>query len=183
VRRAVPLAALCLLTGCGSHGERGVPVSAARSLVLQPRDLPAGYTAIGGGAQNPFTAGGADPKRFGREAGWYADYRRPPAATAGPLIVQSQVDVFGDSGGAAHELDADRARLGNPTVSLQGVGEESFVAKVEAPGPRGAVVFTVVWRDRNVASTLVVTGLKGKLRPGQVAALARTAAARVAAAR
>jgi len=183
VRGACLLLAAVLLSGCGSHSKGGIPASAAKRLVLQPRDLPAGYTSIGGGAQNPFTAGSADPKRFGREGGWYADYRRAPGATAGALIVQSAVDVFGDSGGAGKELDAQRSRFGAANgVSLPQLGDESFAARVAAAGATGAVVYTVVWRQRNVASSLVVTGLKGKLARPNVTALARRAAARVGAA-
>lgn len=183
MRRACLLLAACVLAGCGSHSKGRIPALAAKTLVLQPRDLPAGYTSIGGGAQNPFTAGSADPERFGREGGWYADYRRAPGATAGALIVQSAVDVFGDTGGAEKEFGAQRSRFGSGNlISLPRLGDESFAARVAAAGTTGAVVYTVVWRQRNVASSLVVTGLKDKLARADVTSLARRAAARVAAA-
>jgi hypothetical protein len=176
------LAACCLLAGCGSHSESGVQVADAKRLVIQQKDLPAGYTPIGSGAQNPFTANSVDPKRFGRKGGWFADYRRPPRVTTGALIVQSEVDVFPDSKGAARELDADRGRLSTNAIPAPGVGEESFSAKVVGAGQPAAVVYTIAWRQRNAASSLVVTGLEGKLRVGQVVAIARRAAAHVAAA-
>jgi hypothetical protein len=182
MRRAAPLVAACLLAGCGGHRSSSIPVSAARTLVLQPRDLPAGYTSIGSGPQNPFTANSVDAKRYGRKGGWYADYRRPPGATSGPLIVQSQVDVFGDSGGAGRELAAERDRLGTRNAaSVPPIGSDSVASKVEGAGKEGAVVYTIVWRERNVTSSLVVTGLRGKLHAPDVARLARRAAAHVGA--
>jgi hypothetical protein len=182
-RSRLPLAALLAflaLTGCGSHAS-GVSAAQARKLVLQPADLPPGYTSIGGGAQNPFTAGSVDPKRFGRTGGWFADYRRPPAVTTGALIVQSAVDVFGDGKGAGRELTADQRRLAATAIPAPGVGEQSFAGKVVGAGKPAAVVYTLVWRQRNVTSSLVVTGLEGKLPLGQVVALARRAAAHVTA--
>jgi hypothetical protein len=183
-RSRLPLAALLAvlaLAGCGSH-ESGVSAAKARKLVLQPSDLPPGYTSIGGGASNPFTAGSADPTRFGRKGGWFADYRRPPAVTTGALIVQSAADVFGDAKGAARELAADQRRLAANAIPAPGVGEESFASRVMGAGKPAAVVYTLVWHQRNVTSSLVVTGLDGKLRIGQVVALARRAAAHVTAA-
>jgi hypothetical protein len=178
VRRVVPLLPLVLVVGCGSHAQRGIPVSDAKTLVLQPSDLPRGYTSIGAGAQNPFTAKDTDPKRFGRRGGWFADYRRPPGTTTGPLIVQSAVDIFDDSKGADRELEADRARLGTARpIAVARIGDESFAAALEGTGKPGALIYTFVWRQQNVTSSLVVTGLRGKLRLTEAVALARRAAA------
>jgi hypothetical protein len=182
VRRAGFILLAVLLVGCGSHAS-GEEVSAARAkqLVLQPADLPRGFTSIGGGAQNPFTMKGIDPERFGRTGGWFADYRRPPQATTGPLIVQSAVDVFGDSKGADRELEAVRARLGTAHgIAGPRIGDESFATRLAGTGTPGALIFTLVWRQRNVTSSLVVTGLRGRLRLSEASALARRAAARVA---
>jgi hypothetical protein len=182
VRRAGLLLVL-LVAGCGAHSVREVPASKAKELVLQPTDLRKGFVSIGSGARNPFTASSTDPKRFDREGGWFADYRRPPPATRGALIVQSEVDVFGDEKGAAKEVDADRNRLGRSnSISVPRIGDESSAARVVGSGSPPAVVYTLVWRQRNVASSLVVTGLEGKLEPGEPVALARKAAARVDAA-
>jgi hypothetical protein len=177
------LLVVSLVAGCGSHSSGEVPASKARQLVLRGSDLGGGYVSIGSGSRNPFTAGQTDPQRFGREGGWFADYRRPPPGTRGALIVQSEVDVFDDAKGASDELAADRERLGpvNAT-SISRIGDESFAARVQGSGSPPPLVYTVVWRQRNVASTLVVTGLKGKLEPKEPVALARRAAARVAAA-
>jgi hypothetical protein len=178
VRRVASLLAVALLAGCGSHAPGGIPPWKARTLVLQPPDLPPGFRSIGAGAQNPFTARDTDPKRFGRKGGWYADYRRAPGAAAGPLIVQSQVDVFGDAKGAHRELEADRARLrAARPIPVAQIGDESFAAAVEGTGAPGALIYTFVWRRQNVTSSLVVTGLRGKLRLSQAVPLARRAAA------
>jgi hypothetical protein len=179
---AVLLASGCLLCACGSHSGDTVQVSDAKRLVLQRGDLPSGYTAIGSGAQNPFTANTVDPERYGRKGGWFADYRRPPGVTTGALIVQSETDVFGDAKGARDELDADRARIEPNGLPAPQLGEEAAAGKVEGAGEPAAVVYTVAWRQDNVASSLVVTGLSGKLRLAEVLALARRAARHVTAA-
>ncbi|HEY3187484.1 MAG TPA: hypothetical protein VGJ70_08410 [Solirubrobacteraceae bacterium] len=183
MRRVAPLLVVAALAGCGSHARSGVDASKARTLVLQPSDLPDGYTSIGGGAENPFTAREVDPKRFGRKGGWFADYRRPPPATTGALIVQSTADVFGDAKGAARELAADRDRLGaDNAVAIPRIGDESLAAKMVGAGTPAALIYTIAWRQRNVASSVVVTGLNGKLGLAHAVAFARRAAARVAAA-
>jgi hypothetical protein len=169
-----------LLAGCGSHGDRGIPASRARELVLQPSDLPRGFRSIGGGAENPFTANDTDPERFGRTGGWFADYRKPPQATDGPLIVHSQVDVFDDAKGADRELESVRARFGTASsIEDPRLGEESVAAKVAGSGTPGALIYTFAWRQRNVVSTLVVSGLRGRLELSEAAALGRRAAKRV----
>jgi hypothetical protein len=150
--------------------------------VLQRGDLPSGYTEIGSGKQNPFTANSVDPKRYGRKGGWFADYRRPPGATAGALIVQSAADVFGDAKGAGRELDADRARFKAIAAPAPRLGEEAIAARLQGSGKTAALIYTFAWRRANVTSFLAVTGLAGKLNRAQAVMLARRAAARVDAA-
>jgi hypothetical protein len=180
-RRAAAAAALLLacgaVAGCGSGPDKNVQPSDAKRLVLQRGDLPAGYTAIGSGPQNPFTASSVDPKRYGRTGGWFADYRRPPGVTSGALIVQSAVDVFGDSKGAGRELDAERKRLEALAIPPPRLGDESVAAKVEGSGKPAALVYTFAWRRGNATSLLVVTGLSGKLKRSEAVELARRAAA------
>jgi hypothetical protein len=172
----------CALAGCDSGPGKNVRPTQAKRLVLQRGDLPSGYTEIGSGAQNPFTANSVDPNRYGRTGGWYADYRRPSAVTTGALIVQSAVDVFDDAKGAGRELAADRERLEALAIPPPALGDESIAAKVQGAGENAALVYTIAWRKDNVASVLVVTGLSGKLTRAEVVRLARRANARVAAA-
>lgn len=176
------LVACCALAGCGSHSGTTVQAVDAKHLVLQPGDLPSGYTEIGAGAQNPFTATSVDPKRYGRTGGWYADYRRPPGVTAGALIVQSAADVFGDAKGAGRELDADRAKVEANAIPAPRLGDESVAGKVQGAGRPAALVYTFAWRKDNVTSLLVVTGLSGRLTNAEAVRLARRANARVTAA-
>jgi hypothetical protein len=168
----------CALSGCGSHSGTNLQASDAKRLVLQRGDLPPGYTEIGAGAQNPFTANSVEPKRYGRQGGWYADYRRPPGVTTGALIVQSAVDVFGDSIGAGRELDADRTKLEPDAIPPPPFGDESVAGKVRGAGEPAALVYTIAWRRGNVTSLLVVTGLSGKLTRAEAVRLARRADAR-----
>jgi len=185
-RSACLLAVLLACAGCGSHAKPAVGAARARQLVLQQSDLPFGFTSIGSGASNPLAqAGGdADPKRFGRTGGWFADYRRPPnTTTSGPLVVQSSVDVFSGVDGARRDFTASKRRFGGGgTVRAGRLGDESYAVELVGPGTPGVRVDRFVWRSANVTASLVVTGTRRKLTLAQSSALARRQAARIASA-
>jgi hypothetical protein len=164
--------------------------SELKGLVLQPEDLPRVFVRFDEGRQARIDQQGgilAEVDRFGRQDGWKARYRRPGSpATKGPLVVESKVDVFGDSDGAEKEFAQERSDLIEglrPETSAPTLGDESFVATGTQGSGRFAVRFYLVgWRHENAAATVLANGFEGKLTRAQVVALARRQQARLAAA-
>jgi hypothetical protein len=184
VRQAVLVLAL-LLAGCSVGGGDGAAVEVGElpRLVLQPGDLPRVFRRFDEGRQviadNP---GGsrADPERFGRRDGWKARYHRQGTPqTAGPIVVESRVDLFDSSGGAEDELAAARHDLAEGELEWQpidepGLGEESFAATLVDEGAGSGVRhYHVYWRDGNVTAFLNVNGFEQRLALEQVLELAR----------
>jgi hypothetical protein len=141
-------------------------------MVLQPADLSKVFTRFDEGpvrtADTPPGARG-DPQRFGREGGWIARYKRPgSAATQGPLVVESRVDVFGGSDGAEEEFDAYRDELeslgGGRWLSLPSLGADAIGVTSGESDAHSVRYFRLVWRDSNVAASLAVNGFEGRLR-------------------
>jgi hypothetical protein len=164
--------------------------SELKGLVLQSEDLPRAFVRFDEGRQARIDQPGgilAEVDRFGRQDGWKARYRRPGSpATKGPLVVESKVDVFGDSDGAEKELAQERTDLVEGLrleTSAPTLGDESFVATGTQGSGRFAVRFYLVgWRHENAAATVLANGFEGKLTRAQVVALARRQQARLAAA-
>src|SRR3954462_57093 len=106
---AAVAAILIALSGCGSSEGSRLSEGDLAKLVLQTGDLP-GFDQFDEGRQVASDAHPGprfDPTRFGRQDGWKARYHRGGGPqTRGPLVVESRVDVFGDSGGAERDLDA-----------------------------------------------------------------------------
>ena len=120
--------------------------------------------------------------RFGRRRGWSASYRRPGSfATAGPLVVVSRVDEFGDAAGAERSLAGVRkqlARVGRALAAPR-VGDEAlaFVQTRRGAGPP-ARFFTIAWRQDQLTATLRVSGFArglGARRCSRSPALSTTA--------
>jgi hypothetical protein len=177
--RAVALVLVALTAGCGGAATPDVPAGAAKTLVLQPRDLSRGFVSIGSGEENPLAAiddREGPPK--GRTASWYADYRRPGGVAApGPLIVQSRVEVFDGRGSAEVAYSSAYHRI-SATRTVARLGDESGAAGQTSPG---AQIYRIVWRRANVVAALVVTGLEHRLTLAQSARLAHAQDARIAA--
>jgi hypothetical protein len=184
VLRAALVLAL-LLAGCSFGGGDGAAVEVRElpRLVLQPGDLPRVFRRFDEGRQviadNP---GGsrADPERFGRRDGWKARYHRQGTPqTAGPIVVESRVDLFDSSGGAEDELAAARQDLAEGELEWQpidepGLGEESFAATLVDEGAGSGVRhYHVYWREGNVTAFLNVNGFEQRLALEQVLELAR----------
>jgi hypothetical protein len=190
-RSALLLALLALAAGCMGGGDSSaIGTSELKGLVLQPGDLPPAFMRFDEGRQARIDQPGgtlADVERFGRRDGWKARYRRPgSAATSGPLVVESKVDVFESAEGARNELEARRSRL------LEGLrlekaapklGDESYAATGTQGSGRFAVRFYLIgWRQENATASVFANGFEGKLALGQVVALARRQQARLEAA-
>jgi hypothetical protein len=192
-------AALTLLAATGAlaacmGGDETIAAESARRLVLQQADVPGVFERFDFGriAQADLPAGErADPARFGREEGWKARYRRAGTAdTAGPLVIESLVDVFEAAGGAEDDVAAIRAELENPTEPVvtpvtqladPELGDEALAWSALVPAqPRDTVFFTVVWRYRNAVASVSVNGFDGRLDVDTALDLARKQQARLA---
>jgi hypothetical protein len=180
-RSALLLALLLLAAGCMGGDSAAIDPSELKGLVLQPSDLPPVFTRFDEGRQARIDQPGgtlADVRRFGREDGWKARYRRAGSpATKGPLVVESKADVFEDGDGAHDELEARRSSLVEGLRLVQAgvdVGDESFVATGTQGSGRFAVRFYLVgWRHENATASVFANGFDGKLALGQVVDLAR----------
>jgi hypothetical protein len=175
-----------VLAGCMGGDSASIEADELESLVLQQADMP-GFVRFDEGRQGiADQPPGArnDPTRFGREDGWKARYRKPGGAdTPGPLVVESRVDAFGDSDGAADELAAHREALAEGLRLTDGrpeLGDGSFVATGTQGRGRFAVRFYLVgWRDENATASVFANGFEGKLALEQVVELARKQQARI----
>ncbi len=182
--------AVAALAGCGG-GTKSISESALPKLVLQPADLPPIFVRFDAGTLNRRDMGArrTDPSRFGRRGGWKARYRRPgSAATRGPLVVQSTVDLFDSAGGARRDLRAYRdefedavSQPGTKLVPAPALGSASYALAQRQPGAiRPVLFFTVTWRDRNVTASVLVEGFEGRITLRDAAALALKQQRRIA---
>ena len=192
VLRLAILVAVVLAAGSGCMGDdsSAIDKSELKGLVVQPSDLPNAFIRFDEGRQTRIDQPGgtlAEVDRYGRQDGWKARYRRPGSpATKGPLVVESKVDVFGDSGGAEKELAAERDDVVEGLRvegDAPGLGDESFVATGTQGSGRFAVrSYLVAWRHENAAATVLANGFEGKFTREQAIELARKQQARLAAA-
>jgi hypothetical protein len=196
VRKPVPLLGLLAVVAaaaCG-HGDGGakIEVSALRTLVLQPADVPR-LDQLDVGRITRFDAPSgprSDPARFGRLEGWKADYKAPAGAAAtGPLVVHSQVDLFESGDGARRDLDLYRdefraAHDESPrsvTLLDANVGDDATGIAIQRAGRPALRIFTVAWRHDRVTASVTVNGFAGLTRR-DVLSLARRQEGRIEAA-
>lgn len=187
---AAVLILVAAVAGCGGSG-REVKEAQLAEVVLQPADLPHAFVQFDAGRQvrlDRVPGPRFDETRYGREGGWKARYNRNGTKdTRGPLVVESRVDLFRDTGGADTDLDAYREQfkttpVGARVVRVPQVGEES-VGMTSTSGGNPAVRYvTVAWRDGNVTASVTVNGFAPNLRVADAVALARAQERRIAAA-
>ncbi len=179
------------LAGCsfGGGDNATIELDELPRIVLQPDDVPAVFNRFDEGRQvladNP---GGSrsDRNRFGRRDGWKARYHRPGTLrTAGPLVVESRVDLFESSSGAEDDLAAARPDLTEGEEEWQpidepGLGDESFAATLVQPGSgRAFATTTCTGESDNVTAFLNVNGFEGRLALEEVLELARKQESRI----
>ncbi len=179
-----------VVTGC-SLGESGSSIDRGklRQLVIQPSDLPRVFVRFDEGRQIMADSPGgarADPDRFDRIDGWKARFRRGGTRkTAGPLVIESRVDLFESAGGAEDDFDAARGDLGESGLGWKpidepGLGDESFAATFVQGGFGAVRHYLVFWRNENATALLNANGFDGKLALADVLELARKQQRRIA---
>jgi hypothetical protein len=183
VRIAVCITALLGLAGCSIGGdEASIERRDLAQVVLQPDDVPRVFFRFDYGRQIAADLPGgerADPGRFEREDGWKARFRRPGTpATAGPLVIESRVDLFASAGGAGEDLDAARdelaaSQLGWRAIDEPGLGDESFAATFVQHGVGRVRHYQVFWRQDNATASVTANGFEGNFALADVLELAR----------
>jgi hypothetical protein len=181
----VALACVLVLAACGS-GSSKISADQLKSLVLREGDLSASFQSFAEGPTASLDTQGtprANPQRFGRNGGWVVRFNRPgTAATKGPLVVVSTVDVFDGVQGAKDDLAAYRAQFdrqiaqqgGSATpVTVRGLGDEAAgVTSVQAGGA-SVRFFTIAWRERNATASVTANGFGRRIDMADVLRLAR----------
>jgi hypothetical protein len=171
----------------GSDGDDSGPAGEElRRLVLQPEDLPDAFARFDEGRLNrlDFRPGPRESRtRFGRRDGWKARYKRSgDRQTSGPLVVNSQVDLFGDEEGAEQDLEAyqDELEPAWSTLPAPTLGDRAVAMTLRQGSGRFAVRhFTVAWRDGRSTASVRVNGFEGKVLLRDTIALARKQQARL----
>jgi hypothetical protein len=188
MRRGVLVLAVLVLAACGSGGGAKISRQSLPNLVLQPKDLPRGFSQFAGGEQtraDQHPGPRQDEARFGRISGWISRFRRTTAQTvhvAGPLVVESRADLFPSRGDAKKDLDAYAAELD---------AMQPLPKQLDAPAlGDGAIAYRygsgldhfvlLAWRKANATASITVEGSSVTL--GDAAKLARPVEARAAAA-
>jgi hypothetical protein len=183
VARSLPGAILAaMIAGCGGSSDT-VSAKDMNRLVLRQQDLGSPFASFYSGPQRQLDNQGtprANPQRNGREGGWIARYHRPgSSATAGPLVVESRVDVFKGAGGAKVDLDLYRTAFGSAPgaqahlLAPPGIGDTSVAATFVQPGVKPLRFYRIAWRYRNATASVTAEGFDHRLRLAQAVALAR----------
>ena len=179
--RVLTVAALTASVAACGGGSKGVSASAAGELVLQPRDLGAAFTRFYNGRQSRLDVAGtsrSNLQRFDREGGWIARYHRGGSGP-GPLVVESRVDIFKTSGGAASDLAAYRYDLRTipatqvRRIQVSGLGDASAAVTFVRPGVLPLRTYIIAWRDGNVSASVTAQGFAGKFARADAVRLAR----------
>jgi hypothetical protein len=173
---------IVVAAGCGSSAAR-ITAKQLPNLVLQPDDLSSAFQRFDEGAQvNLDRVPGPryNTARFGRQGGWKARYRRAgTTATPGPLVVESRVDVFGNSSDAQDDLAAYRDQFAHAVAAhllrATHVGDDAVAMTQLQPGPPGVRYYSIAWRTANATGSLTASGFDGRLAFAQAIALARAA--------
>lgn len=124
------------------------------------------------------TARRSDPKRFGREGGWIARYHRGGSlSTAGPVVVVSRADVFGDAGGAKRDFALYRDELEGGAfepVRVTRLGDGAVAATtLQGAGALSVRSYAIAWRRDNATAELEANGFARRFTLAQALALAR----------
>jgi hypothetical protein len=172
VARAVVATVLLFAAAACGASTHAIDASNMKQLVLRQQDLGSPFASFYSGRQTQLDNQGtsrADPTRDGREGGWVARFHRPGnAATAGPLVVESRIDVFKGESGAKHDIAAYRAMFGQSSgtgrrVLSPNVGDQAVGVTFVQPGSLPLRFYRIAWRYRNATASVTAEGFSRKL--------------------
>ena len=163
------------------------------ALVLRQADVGRVYAAQGAPVGNADAAQGAPLgfraklARWGRLGGYEVDFRRrvrPGGLQEGPLAISSSASVYrGASGAHGAFVYAGRHLVPRGYAPLAlgfAIGEEAKQWVGEGESGVGTVLrYVLIWRDRTVDASIVVTGRVGVVSAFDIAPLARRQEARI----
>ena len=159
---------LAVLAGCGGSKPTAIKEPSGPNLVLPSSVLRPPFVQFGSGKVGyAYRAPGlrGDPFRFGRVGGWVARFRRPGTnATPGPIVIDSNADLFKKESGARQDFAAIRAEAGRTyprIVTMPPLGDEAFARSlVTGTGAFAVRYYSINWRRMNVVAVLTVNGFK-----------------------
>ena len=182
VRRLVSLGLLAFLAaGCMGGDSAAIEPSELKNLVLQQQDLPAAFTRFDEGRQARIDQPGgtlADVKRFGRQDGWKARYRRPGSSVDHrPPRRRVQGRRVRRAGRGAGRARSGPRRPARRTPSRARDAASSGTRPSSRPGPRGAAAsqvrfYLVRWRHENATASMLANGFEGRFTREQALELA-----------
>lgn len=193
VASRAPPAVACFAVAAVSLGVR-TPQPA--TLVLRGADVGAAYSGRGAVVSNAEAGRGGPPgfaprlARWGRIDGYQIDFtRRAGVGTLqdGPLEVKSAASVYRSGDGARRAFVYARGHLvpaGYVPLPLGfTVGDEARQWVSEGASGLGTMLqYVLIWRERTVDASIVVTGRVGVVSAADLAPLARRQDARIRAA-
>ena len=109
-------------------------------------------------------------------------YRRAGSEeTAGPIVVESRVDIFESASGAGKDLDAYRDEIetlladapGAERVDDPELGDDALAITRTQDTALPVVFYNVIWREGNVTASLIAQGFQGKFSFDEALELAR----------
>jgi hypothetical protein len=193
----VPLGLACLLAAATCSAASAAPrLPRPQTLVLRRADVGRAYTGRGARVGNAAAAHGAPPgyatklARWGRIGGYEVDFTRAAGAATlqdGPLLVRSSASVYRSESGAHAAFAYARRHLvpaGYVPLALGfSVGEEARQWVDQRGSSLGALLqYVLIWRERNLDASIVLTGRVGVVSAFDVAPLARRQEERIRAA-
>ena len=185
------LVAAAVVSAAGAAVPRTPPPA---TLVLRRADLTTGYTGRGARVDNAAAARGAPPgfaakiARWGRVDGYEVDFTRHTGTLQdGPLVIRSSASVYRSKSGARAAFAYARRHLvprGYVPLALGfSIGDEARQWVSQDQSGLGTLLeYVVIWRERNVDGSVVLTGRVGVVSAADVAPLAKKQESRIRAA-
>ena len=184
----------CCFTAATLAAVSAAGAAAPSSLVLQESDVPTNLVvAVSKTVSNaeivreyPLTL--KQLGAWGRLTGYRIEFgstHKPTRLSTGPLAIKSSVSVCRTSFGAhAYYLNGRNAiPVGSRSKLALSLGAESLMASTtEVDHGLPLVLYSIGWRDGRYLASVLVSGIRGRLKPAEVIALARTQERKISAA-